>query len=48
MGELNRLKAWLCQKRIKYRKEKDRAERCQEKEEDKVTREAQQPALFKF
>jgi hypothetical protein len=47
-GELNRLKSWLYQQRIKARIERDRAERRQEKEETKTQREEQQPALFQF
>ena len=47
-GELNRLKAWLYQKRVKTRREVDRIEQRQEKEEARAQREAQQPALFEF
>ena len=47
-GELNRLKAWVCQQRIKVRMEKDRAERRQKREEAEAQREAEQPALFEF
>jgi len=46
--ELNRLKSWLYERRIRARLEKDRAERRQEKEKAKVQREEKQPALFKF
>jgi len=48
IGELNRLKSWLYQQRVKARIERDRAERRQEKEETKTRREEQQPALFQF
>jgi hypothetical protein len=48
MGELNRLKSWLYERRVRARVDKDRAERRQEKEEAKAKREAEQPALFKF
>jgi hypothetical protein len=47
-GELNRLKAWIYQQRIKVRMEKDRAERRQKREEAEAQREAEQPALFEF
>jgi len=47
-GELNRLKSWLYNQRVKARQEKDRAERRQEREEAKNRREAEQPALFEF
>ena len=46
--ELNRLKSWLYERRIRARVEKDRAERREEKEEAKAQREKEQPALFKF
>ena len=48
MGELSRLKSWLYHQRVKARQGKDRAERRQEKEEVKVQREEEQPALFQF
>ena len=48
MGELNRLKAWLYRQRIKYRKEKDRAERREKRAEAEAQREEEQPALFQF
>jgi len=46
--ELNRLKTWLYERRVRARVEKDRAERRQEKEEAKAQREEEQPALFEF
>jgi hypothetical protein len=46
--ELNRLKAWLYERRIRARIEKDRAKRKEEREEAEAQREAEQPALFKF
>jgi len=48
IGELNRLKSWLYQQRVKARQEKDRAERRQEREKTEAQREAEQPALFEF
>ena len=48
MRDLNRLKAWIYQKRTKIRQERDRAERRQKKEEEAARREASQPALFDF
>jgi len=48
MGELNRLKLWLYQRRVKARQEKDRAERREKREEAEAQREEEQPALFKF
>jgi hypothetical protein len=46
--ELNRLKSWLYERRIRARVEKDRAERKDKREKSEVQREAAQPALFKF
>lgn len=48
MGELNRLKAWLYQQRVKVREERDRADRRLEREEAEAQRKAEQPELFKF
>jgi len=48
MRDLNRLKAWLYQKRTTVRLERERVERRQKKEEEAVRREAEQPALFDF
>ena len=48
MGKLNHLKAWIYQKRIQVRLERDRAARRLEKEEAVAAREAVQPALFDF
>ena len=48
MRDLNRLKAWLYQRRTTARQDKDRAERRQEREEVTARREAAQPALFIF
>ena len=46
MQELNRLKAWIYQRRIKVRLERDRAEKRQRKDDEAARREAEQPALF--
>jgi len=48
MRDLNRLKAWLYQKRTTVRLERERAERRQKKEEEAARREVAQPALFDF
>ena len=48
MGDLNRLKAWIYEKRKTARLDHDRAERRQKKEEEAATREEAQPALFDF
>ena len=48
MRDLNRLKAWLYQKRTTVREDRERAERRQKKEEEAARREAAQPALFDF
>jgi len=48
MRDLNRLKAWLYDRRIKARLERDRAERREKKEEEAAARKAEQPALFTF
>ena len=48
MRDLNRLKAWLYQRRTTIRLERDRAERRQKKEEEATRRKAEQPALFEF
>jgi hypothetical protein len=48
MTELNRLKSWIYQQRIRNRLERDRAERREEREEAEAQREAEQPALFRF
>ena len=48
MGELSRLKSWLCHQRVKARQEKDRAERREKKEEQETKRKEGQPALFEF
>ena len=48
LAELNRLKAWLYQQRIKVRIEKDRAERRQKREDEEKKRQAEQPVLFTF
>ena len=48
LGELNRLKAWLCQQRVKVRQERDRADRRREREEAKTQRGIEQPVLFEF
>ena len=48
MQELNRLKAWIYQQRIKVRLERDRAERRQRKNDEAARRKAEQPARFDF
>ncbi len=48
MRDLNRLKAWLYQKRTTVRLERERADRRQKKEEETAKKEAAQPALFDF
>jgi len=48
MRDLNRLKAWLYQKRTTIRLDRDRAERRQKKEEEAERRKEEQPALFDF
>jgi len=48
IGEVNRLKAWLYQQRIKVRTERERAERRQKREEIEIQQKAEQPALFEF
>ncbi len=48
MRHLNRLKAWIYQKRIQVRLERDRAERRGKKEEEAAERQRRQPALFTF
>jgi hypothetical protein len=47
-GKLNRLKAWLYQRRINARQENARAERREKREQDEAQRETEQPALFEF
>ena len=46
--DLNRLKAWIYDRRIKVRLERDRAERRERKEEEAQRKKAEQPALFVF
>jgi len=48
MRDLNRLKAWIYDQRIKVRLDKGRAERRQNNEEAEERRKAEQPALFTF
>ncbi|MBA7628957.1 hypothetical protein ES703_36454 [subsurface metagenome] len=48
MIDLNRLKAWIYQRRTQIRLERERAERRQRKEEEAAIRKAEQPALFDF
>ncbi len=48
MQHLNHLKAWIYQKRIAVRLERERAERRQKKEEEAAEKKALQPALFDF
>ncbi len=48
MRDLNRLKAWLYQKRTTVRLDRERVERRQEREEEAARKKAEQPALFEF
>jgi hypothetical protein len=48
MGELNRLKDWLYQQRVKVRRERDRTSRKLEREAAETHRKAEQPELFDF
>ena len=48
MRDLNRLKAWLYQKKTTVREDRERVERRQKKEEEAAKREVEQPALFDF
>jgi len=48
MRDLNRLKAWIYNKRLEIRLERDRAERRQKREEEAAAKKAEQPALFQF
>ena len=48
MRDLNRLKAWIYDRRIKVRLERDRAERRQAKEEESQRKKEERPALFVF
>jgi len=48
MRDLNRLKAWLYQKRTTVGLERERADRRQEREEETTRRKAEQQALFDF
>ena len=48
MRDLNRLKAWIYEKRKTARLDRDRAERRQKKEEEAARKEAAQPALYDF
>ncbi len=48
MRDLNRLKAWIYQRRTAARQDKDRAERRQKREDEAAKRKAAQPALFNF
>ncbi|GAI02623.1 unnamed protein product, partial [marine sediment metagenome] len=48
MRDLNRLKAWIYQKRITVRLDRERAERRQKKEEEAARKKEEQPALFDF
>ena len=47
MDDLNRLKAWIYQKRITVRLERERAERRQKKEEEAARKKEEQP-VFDF
>ena len=48
MRDLNRLKAWIYDKRTRARGERDRAERREKREEEAAARKEAQPALFDF
>ncbi|GAH80711.1 unnamed protein product [marine sediment metagenome] len=48
MRDLNRLKAWLYQRRTTIRLDRERAERRQKREEEAARRKEAQPALFEF
>ncbi|MBA7640857.1 hypothetical protein ES703_48528 [subsurface metagenome] len=48
MRDLNRLKAWLYQKRTTIRLDRDRAERRQKKEEEAARKKELQPSMFNF
>ena len=48
MGDLNGLKAWIYQQRIKARLDQGRAERRQKREDEAEKKRAEQPALFEF
>ena len=48
MDELNRLKSWIYQRRIKIRLDRERAERREAREEELAKRKEAQPALFTF
>jgi len=47
-NQLERLKAWLYQRRVQERINRDRAERRRHREVEAAIREAEQPALFSF
>ena len=48
MRDLNRLKDWLYEHRVRVRQDRDRAARRERKEAEKVEKELRQPALFQF
>lgn len=48
MGKLRHLKAWIYERRIEARLNRDRAERRQNREEEEARKKAEQPALFEF
>ncbi|MBA7593764.1 hypothetical protein ES703_00697 [subsurface metagenome] len=48
MRDLNRLKAWLYQKRITVRLDRERADRRKKKEEKATRKKEERPALFEF
>jgi len=48
MVDLNRLKRWLYRKRTEIRLDRERAERCQKKQDEVERRKAEQPALFQL
>ena len=48
MGKLRHLKAWIYEKRIQVRKDRDRVERRERKNIEEARKKAEQPALFDF
>jgi hypothetical protein len=48
LGELERFKDWLYQKRTQARQEREREERRQEREQQAERKKTEQPALFQF
>jgi len=46
--DLNRLKRWIYERRVKVRQERDRGERRERKEAEVARKEKLQPTLFEF